>query len=219
MPQQKTDMFTGIIQCLGSISQIVTSDSGMRITISSERFERGRLSVGGSVAVSGVCLTAISIGENEFSADISNETIRCTRLGEYRIGSKLNLELPLTLHQPIGGHMVSGHVDDLARCCSCSKDGESTKMSFEVDCNLGKYIATKGSVAIDGVSLTVNEVEDAGELTRFSVNLIPHTLKSTTLNELSKGDMVHVEVDQIARYVERLMQSARYRGEMAGSHV
>ncbi len=202
------EVFTGIVETVGAIADVVETDSGIRIAISSDCIGEPRLKIGDSVAVSGVCLTAVSVFRHEFAADVSNETLNCTRIGSYGRGARVNLELPLSLDQPLGGHLVSGHVDGLARCAESSVLGDCRVLAFEVSEDLGKYIAKKGSVAIDGVSLTVNEVEDIDELTRFSVNLIPHTLSATTFSALSVGDFAHVEVDLMARYAERSAHQA-----------
>ena len=201
--RRDSELFTGIIESVGTVTEVVTNESGMKVTIASELISESRLSVGGSIAVSGACLTAVSVSEGEFAANVSNETICCTRFGDIKAGSKVNLELPLNLSQPLGGHLVSGHVDGSALCVDVVEDSGSKKMVFEIESDLGKYVARKGSIAMDGVSLTVNEVEDIGCRTRYSVNIIPHTLSATAFSALSAGDEVHVEVDLIARYVER----------------
>ncbi len=196
-------MFTGIIESIGVVSEVDRNSSGMQITVDSSCIASSNLSVGESIAVAGVCLTAVSVEGQSFVADVSNETIACSRFGEYEAGSRVNLEWPLTLQHRLGGHLVSGHVDGLANCVELAEDGENIKMVFDIDSELGRYVARKGSIAIDGVSLTINHVEDHSKRTRFSVNIIPHTLAVTTLSDLKVNEQVHVEVDLIARYAER----------------
>ena len=205
---RRSEVFTGIIESIGTVTEVVKNEAGMKVKIACEQFGNSALSVGGSIAVSGVCLTAVGVSDEGFEADVSNETVFRTSFGTYAPGSKVNLELPLNLAQPLGGHLVSGHVDGLAQCVDVADDGDSKRMLFEIDSELGRYVARKGSVAMDGVSLTVNEVEDIGCRTRFSVNIIPHTLSETTLSQLSAGDEVNIETDLIARYAERCARFA-----------
>ncbi|MEE9326540.1 MAG: riboflavin synthase, partial [Cocleimonas sp.] len=155
-----------------------------------------------SIAVNGVCLTAVELGDNFFCADVSNETIARTTLKSAVVGTAVNLELALTPSTRLGGHIVSGHVDGLGSVISKNQDGRSYRYQFRVPDNLAKYIAEKGSICINGVSLTVNEVDGA----LFSVNIVPHTLKETTLGEMATGSKVNLEVDLLARYMERLMK-------------
>jgi riboflavin synthase len=157
--------------------------------------------VGESISVSGACLTMLEPGESGFYADVSQETLGLTTLGQLEEGRAVNLELALSLEARLGGHLVTGHVDGKARLVSRHEDARAERFEFEVPDRLARYIAKKGSVCIDGVSLTVNEVDGAG----FSVCLIPHTLEITTLGRLRPGDEVNLEVDIIARYLERLM--------------
>lgn len=159
------------------------------------------VNVGDSICVSGCCLTAIRIEGTAFDTDVSRETLDVTTLENWREGTRVNLEKALCAGQPLGGHYVSGHVDGIATVISCESDARSHRLVFEAPPALARYIARKGSIAIDGVSLTVNEVEGA----RFGVNLIPHTLSVTTLGGYQVGTRVNIEVDIIARYLERLV--------------
>ena len=155
---------------------------------------------GDSVSVSGVCLTALDISDNGFSADVSNETLRLTSLGQLKVGASVNLEKALLPSTRLGGHFVSGHVDGLAQVTNISQDARSQRWEFSAPQSLMRFIAVKGSVCLDGVSLTVNEVLESS----FSVNLIPHTLAKTSLTDRKIGDFVNLEVDLIARYLDRL---------------
>ena len=197
-------MFTGIIQDLGRVVSRESRGVDARVTIGTQRLDLAKVAIGDSICVQGVCLTVTSLTGNAFTADVSHETLSVTTLGELQTNSPVNLEPSLRAGDPLGGHLVSGHVDGVARVTALAKDGDSLRMTFDVPRDLARYIARKGSVAIDGVSLTVNEV--AG--TTFGVNLIPHTQAVTTLGRLQAGARVNLEVDPIARYVERLQTSA-----------
>ncbi len=194
-------MFTGIVQDVGKVLALTPRDGAMRLTVAVDRLELVRIAVGDSICVQGCCVTALELQGKTFQADLSRETLARTTLGELRPGSSVNLEPALRAGDPLGGHLVSGHVDDVARVVRRAHDAGSVQVLIEVPPALARYLARKGSVAVDGVSLTVNEVEGA----RFGVNLIPHTLAVTTLGALTLGSRVNVEVDPIARYVERLM--------------
>ena len=161
--------------------------------------------VGDSIAVSGVCLTVTELHANGFCADVSGETLACTTFATLAEGTRLNLEKSLTLTKPLGGHWVSGHVDGVGNITACDKDGESLRVQIKAPDNLAKYIAAKGSISVDGVSLTINAVSGA----EFTVNLVPHTLQETTLGEVKAGRKVNLEVDIIARYLERLLLGER----------
>lgn len=197
-------MFTGIIQSVGSIESIVANGVDKRVTVATAKISTSTIALGDSIAVNGVCLTAVSIDDHSFTADVSAETIKLTTFRELSPGSEVNLELALTPHSRLGGHMVSGHVDGIGRIMSIRADGVSKRYEFEMDDSLSRYIARKGSICINGVSLTVNEVSD----NRFSVNLVPHTLQETTLKSLREGSEVNLEVDLIARYLERLLSGS-----------
>lgn len=195
-------MFTGLIQAVGSILGLESRGGDLRLHVDCADLALDRLHAGDSVSVSGVCLTALDIQPGRFSADVSRETLNCTTLGQLQPGTRVNLEPALTLATPLGGHFVSGHVDGVAMVAAITDDGRSQRWSFAAAPELMRYIASKGSVAVDGVSLTVNEVENGC----FGVNLIPHTLAHTAFGTLAVGARVNVEVDLIARYVERLLR-------------
>ncbi len=194
-------MFTGIVQDVGNVLALTPRDGEMRLTVAVDRLELARIATGDSICVQGCCVTALELQGKTFQADLSRETLARTTLGELRPGSSVNLEPALRAGDPLGGHLVSGHVDDVARVVQRAHNAGSVRVVIEVPPALARYLARKGSVAVDGVSLTVNEVEGV----RFGVNLIPHTLAVTTLGGLTVGSRVNVEVDPIARYVERLM--------------
>lgn len=194
-------MFTGIIQDIGTISAWQSHGADCRARIAVNTLPLGRLGIGDSIAVNGVCLTAIELDEKQFSVDISGETLSCTTLGGLRIGSPVNLETALTAGSALGGHMVSGHVDGVGEVLTLADDGRSLRFEFAAPHALARYIAAKGSVCIDGVSLTVNSVDG----NRFSVNIIPHTLEKTIFSDYRAGSSVNLEVDIIARYLERLL--------------
>jgi riboflavin synthase len=198
-------MFTGIVQEIGEIRrstprQGAAGASDRRIEVAFGRIARDRLALGASISVDGVCLTVAELGSDVFSADVSGETLRVTTLGAKTAGARVNLEASLRAGDSLGGHWVSGHVDGLAEVLTASADARSLRVELLAPKPLARYIARKGSVTLDGVSLTVNEVE--GE--NFSINLIPHTLEVTTLGALAPGAQLNLEIDLLARYVERL---------------
>lgn len=196
-------MFTGIITDLGEIREI--QDRGDRHISVNARTDLRTMPIGASVACSGICLTVVDKGEADdpwFAVTVSKETVSKTTAGSWSMGTLLNLERPVRVGDELGGHIVTGHVDSTATLTSVTPEGESLRMSFTVQEGLAAFIAPKGSVALDGVSLTVNEVQGA----RFGVNVIPHTRRATTLGELREGSRVNVEIDLIARYVQRLMR-------------
>jgi len=194
-------MFTGIIQSKGSIKEIFSSSDGARLKINTNALDLSDSKVGDSVAVDGVCLTVTELTESSFTADVSNETLTCTTFLALKQGKNVNLERSLRVNQGIDGHLVSGHVDGIGAVNSIEKDGDSVRIKIEVQGDIIKYIAKKGSICINGVSLTVNSVEN----NFFDVNIVPHTLSATTLGDLSLQSNVNIEIDQIARYVERLL--------------
>lgn len=197
-------MFTGIIQDLGRVAEREARGVDARLTIATQQLDLSRVAIGDSICVQGVCLTATSIAGGAFTADVSHETLSLTTLGELKTGSQVNLEPSLRAGDPLGGHLVSGHVDGVAEVTALAKDGDSLRVTITAPAALARYIARKGSVTVDGVSLTVNEVSG----TAFGVNLIPHTQTVTTLGALRVGARVNLEVDTVARYVERLAQQA-----------
>ena len=194
-------MFTGIIQTVGRIARLEPRGGDLRLHVDTADLDLADVQPGDSIAVSGVCLTAVALDMRGFAADVSNETLSLTTLGGLKAGDPVNLEKALRLADRLGGHLVSGHVDGLGKVVSVTPDGRSQRWTFEVPANLARYIAAKGSVCIDGTSLTVNEVSGA----RFGVNLIPHTVERTIFHARRAGDPVNIEVDVIARYVERLI--------------
>jgi len=195
-------MFSGIIQSVGSIAQIEQRGGDVRLMIVARDFALDEVKLGDSIAVAGVCLTVVEIDAAQLAFDVSVETLNCTTLGALRPGAGVNLEKALRLADRLDGHLVSGHVDGVGRVVAIESEARSQRWTFEAPPALAKYIASKGSIAIDGTSLTVNEVEDA----RFGVNLIPHTIAVTTFQNRRVGDAVNLEVDMIARYVERLLR-------------
>lgn len=194
-------MFTGIVQDVGTVSALMARGGDVRLAIRVGQLDLARTAVGDSICVQGCCVTAVSLSGTTFEADLSRETLSLTTLGSLAVGTAVNLEPALRAGDPLGGHLVSGHVDGLATVVSRTPDARSTRFVFEVPAPLARFIAPKGSVALNGVSLTVNEVDG----TRFGVNLIPHTLQVTTLGALAPGGLVNLEIDQVARYVERLL--------------
>lgn len=194
-------MFTGIIQTLGRVVAQEPKGGDLRIEIDATGLDLSTAALGDSIAVNGVCLTAIEISGEVFAADVSNETLSLTSLGDLEVGSAVNLEKALTPATPLGGHLVSGHVDGLGKVVRRYPDGRSERFEFEVPTALARYIAVKGSVCIDGVSLTVNQVND----NVFDVNIVPHTQERTIIAGYQAGTAVNIEVDVIARYLERLL--------------
>ncbi|MDX1432575.1 MAG: riboflavin synthase [Gammaproteobacteria bacterium] len=195
-------MFTGIVAGTGVVAAVEDSGAGdRRLTITAALFAGRAPALGDSVAVDGACLTAAALADGGFAADVSAETLACTTLGDFSPGRRVNLECALTPATPLGGHLVSGHVDATGELRELAGDARSVRMRFAVPASLARYIAVKGSVCVDGVSLTVNEIAADG----FAVNIVPHTLAVTTLGEYAPGRRVNIEVDLVARYLERLL--------------
>ena len=205
-------MFTGIIEATGHIKSIRETGGDWRVTVSSAALDLSDVKLGDSISVNGVCLTALNISANDFSADVSRETLACTTLQGLHEGAQVNLEKALTPQSRLGGHIVSGHVDGIAELLSRKADGRSERLEFRVPQELARYIAHKGSVCLDGVSLTVNAVKAC----EFGVNIIPHTAERTTLQGLQPGSQVNLEVDVISRYLERLLQGGELEKASAG---
>lgn len=193
-------MFTGIIQAVGRIAALDPIGGDMRITVDAGELDLGDVKPGDSIAVNGVCLTATALQAGRFSADVSVETLDCTTLGTLASGARVNLEKALRLADRLGGHLVSGHVDGVGEVVSMLPQARSLRWVFSVPATLARYIAAKGSVAVNGVSLTVNEVDGR----RFGANLIPHTMQQTMFGDCDVGSRVNIEVDLMARYAERL---------------
>ena len=195
-------MFTGIVAATGKLQSIESHDGDLRIRFDVPPALMAGSNIGDSISISGVCLTMLEPDATGFSADLSVETLDKTSLGSRQAGDLVNLELAMRASDRLGGHLVSGHVDGLARLVSRTEDARSERFLFETDHSLARYIAPKGSACQDGVSLTVNDVDD----NRFSICIIPHTLEVTTLGDLLAGEEVNLEVDLIARYLDRLNQ-------------
>jgi len=198
-------MFTGIVQGVGRIRSIEPRGGDVTLWIEAGPVPLDDVQVGGSIAVGGACLTATHLEARAFAADVSRETLTHTTLGAAVEGARVNIEKALTAGQALGGHYVTGHVDGVGRVVSRHDDARSVRVEFEVPDGLARYIARKGSVCVDGVSLTVNGVEGR----RFDVNLVPHTLELTTLADCGPGTTVNLEVDIIARYLERMLEAGR----------
>jgi riboflavin synthase len=196
-------VFTGIIQDLGSLQSSEARGGDVRMVIALRNLDPANFGLGDSICVQGCCLTVTDIVGRAFAADVSRETLSVTTLGDLVVGSAVNIEPSLKAGDALGGHLVSGHVDAVANVLEMTGDARSVRIRIGVPTQLAKYIARKGSVAVDGVSLTVNDVEGA----TFGVNIIPHTQAVTTLGKLVPGARVNLEVDQVARYVERLLSA------------
>jgi riboflavin synthase len=197
-------MFSGIVADTGTIRSAQDREGGLRLMVATRLLGMEDVALGDSIAVNGVCLTVIAVEGRDFTVDVSRETLDCTT-GLEQQGARVNLEKAMRLSDRIGGHLVSGHVDGVGEVVSFDDIGESWRLVVRAPQPLSKYIAMKGSITINGVSLTVNHVSGS----EFEVNLIPHTLEVTTLNELGKGGRVNLEIDLIARYVERMMQAEK----------
>lgn len=194
-------MFTGIIQSVGRIESIEDKGGDARIWIETGELDMSDVQLGDSIAMNGVCLTAIELHDNAYCADVSGESLSLTSLKLLSVGSRVNLEKALTLQTRLGGHLVSGHVDGLGKVVSRSDDARSVRFVIEAPASLAKYIAMKGSITVDGVSLTVNKVDGR----TFELNIVPHTLQQTIMGEYQQGSEVNLEVDLLARYLERLL--------------
>jgi riboflavin synthase len=198
-------MFTGIIQAVGEVRRLEPRGGDVRLTIATGKLPLAGAALGDSIAVNGVCLTVIQFTADSFAADCSRETLSLTTLGALGHGSPVNLEKALTLATPLGGHLVSGHVDGVGRVLERAQDARSWRLRIEAPAELARYIAHKGSICVDGVSLTVNGVEGAC----FDLNIVPHTLDETIIAHYQAGTRVNLEVDLIARYLERLLLGDR----------
>ncbi len=198
-------MFTGIIKAMGSISAVENLGGDVRLSVQSDDLPFADFSIGESIAVNGVCLTAVELRNDGFDADVSVETLDVTALGDLGVGSRVNLEPSLALGERLGGHLVSGHVDCVGTVTARNADARSIRFSVEIPAGLQHYVASKGSVTVDGVSLTVNGVDGNS----FDVNVIPHTAEVTIMGGYAVGTRVNVEVDLVARYIERLLAQGR----------
>lgn len=198
-------MFTGIIESIGKIARIEPKGNDARVTVETGKLDLGDVQLGDSIAVNGVCLTAIELPGGAFVADVSGETLARTAFSTLKEGSEVNLEKALTPTTRLGGHLVSGHVDGVGEVIHRSEDGRSVKFQIQAPNELARYIAEKGSITVNGISLTVNGVNGAV----FDLNIVPHTLQETTMDGFRAGTKINLEVDLIARYLERMMLGDR----------
>ncbi len=205
-------MFTGIIEAVGQVKALQAQGGDQRITLDVGKLDMTDVKLGDSIAVNGVCLTVIEFDGGWFTADVSNETLACTTLGALRPGSAVNLEKALLPTTRLGGHLVSGHVDGVGEVVRRQADGRSERFTIRAPGSLARYIAAKGSICVQGISLTVNSV-DGDE---FGLNIVPHTFEETNLDSATVGSKVNLEVDVIARYLERMLQSGVAGEESAG---
>lgn len=203
-------MFTGIIETVGEIRELTSRGGDLRVVVGCGDLDMTTVKLGDSIAVNGVCLTAVEFTADSFTADISSETVACTTVENFTVGTKVNLEMAMLPTTRLGGHLVSGHVDGVGEIKRRWSDARSERFRIQAPDNLAKYIAAKGSICVDGISLTVNMVDD----NEFELNIVPHTLVSTTMGAYQAGQVVNLEVDIIARYLERLLTGD---GETAGS--
>lgn len=197
-------MFTGIITDVGTIDS-VEQRGDLRATIRTA-FDTSDVALGASIACSGACLTVVDKGEGWFAVDLSAETVARTAPGRWQAGAQLNLERAMKLGDELGGHIVAGHVDGIGTVAAIDPQGDSLRITVSTDRTLAPYLAPKGSVTLDGISLTVNTVEDSAEAVTFGINIIPHTAAVTTFGQLAAGDAVHIEIDILARYLGRMEQ-------------
>jgi len=194
-------MFTGIIQAKGRVKDVTNSDKGAVFVFDTDSLDMSSVSIGDSIAVNGVCLTVIDFCDSNFSVDVSQETLDCSIFDKLQKGQNVNLEKSLRLNQGIDGHLVSGHVDGIGKVDSIYAEGESTRINILIGQSLEKYVAKKGSICINGVSLTVNSIEN----NIIGINIVPHTFTLTTFGELEVGARVNIEIDIIARHLEKLL--------------
>jgi len=194
-------MFTGIIEAVGKVVELQQRAGDVRLRVSTGKLGLDDVALGDSIAVNGVCLTAVELPGDGFAADVSRETLSLTSLGQLKSGSPVNLEKALTLATRLGGHLVSGHVDGLGTVLERHDDARSVRFAIEAPAELARYIAHKGSITVDGTSLTVNAVDGR----RFELNIVPHTLQETIMDSYAAGRRVNLEVDLVARYLERLL--------------
>ena len=200
-------MFTGIIEAVGEVVTSQSKQGDIRLRINTGKLDLSDVKLGDSIATNGVCLTVVELPGDGFWADVSKESITHTNIMDWKSGKSVNLEQALTLATRLGGHMVTGHVDGLGTILSRNEDARSVRFKIKAPAELSKYIAAKGSITVDGVSLTVNAIEDAAAgATIFDLNIVPHTVQETVIQGYQVGQSVHLEVDVIARYLERMMQ-------------
>lgn len=205
-------MFTGIIGAIGEVAELQPRGGDVRLRIRTGKLDLGDVALGDSIAVNGVCLTAVELPGDGFVADVSRETLSLTSLGQLKSGSRVNLEKALTLATRLGGHLVSGHVDGLGKVVERHDDARSVRFTIEAPAELARYIAHKGSITVDGTSLTVNAVSGRS----LELNIVPHTLQETIMEGYAPGRQVNLEVDLVARYLERLLLGDRAADPAAG---
>lgn len=208
-------MFTGIIETTGTIADVQPKGKDIRLLVNTGELDLSDVNIGDSIAVNGVCLTAVSLNSSSFWADVSKESLMLTSLAHLNTGSEVNLEKALTLNTRLGGHLVSGHVDGLGEIIEQYDEGRSTRFWLKAPDSLAKYISEKGSICIDGTSLTVNEVKGS----TFKLNIVPHTIQKTVIKHYHIGSQVNLEVDVIARYLERLLLGDNAAKETPSSGV
>lgn len=202
-------MFTGIIEAQGKIAKIEPVNGDARMTIDVGRLDMSDVKMGDSIACNGVCLTAIEFSDSYYVADVSAESLKVTTLGSLQVGSPVNLEKALTLQDRLGGHLVSGHVDGVGEVMSIAQEARSWRYQVKAPIALCKYIAAKGSICVNGISLTVNKVDGC----EFDINIVPHTREETTIKHFQVGTQVNLEVDLLARYLERMMTAPQAEDE------
>ena len=205
-------MFTGIIAAIGQVTELVPRDGDLRLRIATGKLDLGDVALGDSIATNGVCLTVVDLPGNGFWADVSRESLALTTIDDWRRGQAVNLEKALTPTTRLGGHIVSGHVDGVGEVISRHPDARSERFRLRAPAGLARYIAHKGSITIDGISLTVNKVDGA----EFELNIVPHTLAETIMSGYGAGSRVNLEVDVLARYLERLLQGEQAATPAAG---
>lgn len=196
-------MFTGIIETVGEIRELTARGGDLRVVVGCGDLNMADVTLGDSIAVNGVCLTAVAFTADSFTADVSSETVACTTVANFSIGTRVNLEMAMLPTTRLGGHLVSGHVDGVGEIKRRWPDARSERFRIQAPDSLAKYIAAKGSICVDGISLTVNAVDGS----EFELNIVPHTLAATTMGAYQAGQAVNLEVDIIARYLERLLSA------------
>ncbi|GAW96649.1 MULTISPECIES: riboflavin synthase [Colwellia] len=216
-------MFTGIIEAVGVIKTINVNAQGARLVIATHDLDMSDVKLGDSIATNGICLTVVEVnnskGNGSYSADVSNETLQRTGFVNYQVGSKVNLEKAMLASTRFGGHMVSGHVDGVSEILAINNNGNSIEYWLSMPGDLAHYIAEKGSVTIDGTSLTVNALAEDGSVGKFRLTIVPHTVKSTIFADYQVGTKVNIEVDLIARYLERLLTKSEQKESAPRSNV
>lgn len=195
-------MFTGIISDIGTITKVEQAGD-RRLTVQTH-YDTGGIDMGASIACAGMCLTVVDKGPDWFAADVSTESLRCTNAADWQVGTRINLERALKVGDELGGHIVSGHVDGVGHIVERAPEGDSQRFVFAAPSALAPYLAPKGSVTLNGVSLTVNDVVDGPDGTRFTVNIIPHTAQHTSFGTAQPGDAINIEIDVLARYLSRM---------------